>query len=98
MPVVDDVMEARRAVRALVQAVNGLTRHYADTADVRRLKADVGRLDEDLDLLCGTALPRPAAPSAEGRVLEVIADTDYEHSFWMDAEDEGVGRSDRPSS
>jgi hypothetical protein len=24
----------------------------------------------------------------------VIEDRDYEHSFWMDAEDEGLGRSD----
>ena len=96
MPVVDDVMEARRAVRALVQAVNGLTRHYGDTVDVQRLKLDVGRLDGDLDLLCGTALPRRAALAPEPRTLEIIEDRDYEHSFWMDAEDEGLGRSEPP--
>ena len=94
MPVQDDVTAARRAVHALKQAVDGLTRHYADTVDVRRLKADVGRLNDDLDLLCGTALPR-SAPEPPRQPLEVIADTDYAHDFWMDAEDEGLGRSDR---
>lgn len=91
MPVKDDAAAARRAVQALKQAVDGLSRHYADTVDVRRLRADVARLDEDIDLLCGTALPReaPRVP------LEVIPDTDYAHDFWMDAEDEGLGRSDR---
>ncbi len=94
MPVKDDVAAARRAVQALKQAVDGLTRHYADTVDVRRLKADVARLDEDVDLLCGTALPREST-GTERQPLEVIPDTDYAHDFWMDAEDEGLGRSDR---
>ena len=93
MPVQDDAAAARRAVQALKQAVDTLTRHYPDTVDVRRVKADVGRLGEDLDLLCGTALPRSAdAPRPQ---LEVIPDLEYAHDFWMDAEDEGLGRSDR---
>ena len=90
MPVHDDVAAARKAVQTLKQTVAGVTRHYADTVDVRRLKADVARLSEDLDLLCGTAQPRgPAAPPPS---LEVIDDKDYAHDFWMDAEDEGLGR------
>ena len=91
MPVKDDVAAARKAVQALRQAVEGVTRHYADTVDVRRLKADVGRLDDDLDLLCGTALPRET-PQAPRQPLEVIPDTPYAQDFWMDAEDEGLGR------
>ena len=91
MPVQDDVVAARKAVQALKQAVAGLTRHYADTVDVRRLKTDVGRLSDDLDLLCGAAVPRESA-SAGTRPLEVIDDKDYAHDFWMDAEDEGLGR------
>ena len=91
MPVKDDAAAARRAAQALKQAVDTLTRHYPDTVDVRRLKADVGRLTEDLDLLCGTALPRGAdAPRPQ---LEVIPDLEYGHDFWMDAEDEGLGRA-----
>jgi hypothetical protein len=69
MPVKDDAAAARRAAQALKQAVDTLTRHYPDTVDVRRLKTDVGRLSEDLDLLCGTALPResPDAPAPAAR-------------------------------
>jgi hypothetical protein len=91
MPIKDDAAAARQAVQTLKKAVDGLTRHYADTVDVRRLRADVERLDDDLDLLCGTALPREAPEAARPR-LEVIPDVEYEHSFWMDAEDEGLGR------
>ena len=92
MPVKDDAAAARRAVQTLKQAVDALTRPYADTVDVRRLKADVSRLDQDVDLLCGSAVPRETAAP---RVLEVIPDKEYDHDFWMDAEDEGLGRSDR---
>ena len=94
MPVQDDVDAVRRAVTAVEQAVDGLARHYADTNDVRRLRSDVSRLREDVDLLCGTALPRPA-PEFERPPMEVITDTAYAHDFWMDSENEGLGRSDR---
>ena len=93
MPVKDDAAAARRAVQALRQAVDTLSRHYSDTVDVRRIRADVARLDEDLDLLCGSAVPRESA--SRPVVLEVIPDKEYDHDFWMDAEDEGLGRSDR---
>ena len=87
----EDIAVAREAVRAVERAVQAVSRHYGDSADVRRLQLDVGRLGEDLDLLCGKEQPVAAAPV---RPLEVIEDKDYEHSFWMDAEDEGLGRSD----
>ena len=93
MPVKDDAAAARRAVQTLKQAVDALSRHYSDTVDVRRLKADVARLDEDVDLLCGSALPRESADLP--RTLEVIPDKEYDHDCWRDAEDEGLGRSDR---
>jgi hypothetical protein len=91
MPVKDDAAAARRAAQALKQAVDTLTRHYPDTVDVRRLKTDVGRLNDDLDLLCGTALPREV-PAAERPPLEIIPDLEYDHDFWLDAEDEGLGK------
>ncbi len=87
----EDVAVARDAVRALERAVAAVTRHYGESVDARRLQIDAGRLAEDLDLLCGrqaSSAPQPPRP------LEVIEDRDYEHSFWMDAEDEGLGRSD----
>ena len=90
MSVQEDIAVAREAVRALERAVQAVARHYGDSVDVRRLQQDTGRLGDDLTLLCGAeAGAAPAAPQ-----LEVIEDRDYEHSFWMDAEDEGLGRSD----
>ena len=94
MPVQDDAAAARRAAQALKQAVDTLARHYPETVDVRRLQADVGRVGEDIDLLCGSAVPR-GAPDGPRPQLEVIPDLEYAHDFWMDAEDEGLGRSDR---
>ena len=85
----EDIAAARRAVVALEEATAALSRHYNDTVDVRRLKADVARLSGDLDLLCG------APPSARSEPLEIIPDTEYSHDFWMDAEDEGLGASNR---
>ena len=85
----EDVAAARRAVVALEEATAALSRHYNDTVDVRRLKADVARLSGDLDLLCG------APPSTLSEPLEIIPDTEYSHDFWMDAEDEGLGASNR---
>ena len=91
MSVQDDVAGARQAVRTLEQAVHALARHYGDSVDARRLKLDADRVSEDLDLLCGHESAAAAAPV---RPLEIIEDSDYHHSFWMDAEDEGLGRSD----
>ena len=89
----DDVRAARQAVARLRQAVTSLERHYGDSVDRRRLTVDAARLQDDLDLLCGpSALPPPPAPTPP---REVIPDTPYTHDFWMDAEDEGLGSSDR---
>jgi hypothetical protein len=92
MSVQDDVAGAREAVRTLERAVQALARHYGDSLDARRLKLDADRLSEDLELLCGRE--QAVAAAAPVRPLEVIEDRDYDHSFWMDAEDEGLGRSD----
>jgi hypothetical protein len=93
----DDVTAARRAVQQVERSAEALARHYGDTVDVRRLRADAGRLAADLDLLCGAAPPPAAvtrpAPAAVQR--EKIADASYTHDFWMDAEDEGLGRGQR---
>jgi hypothetical protein len=91
MSVQEDVAVARDAVRALERAVSSLASHYGDSVDARRLRLDADRLSEDLELLCGKEQAPPPAPV---RPLEVIEDRDYHHSFWMDAEDEGLGRAD----
>ena len=97
----EDIAAARRAVQSVERAAKSLVRHYGDTVDGRRLLADVGRLGADLDLLCGAApaaaAPKPAPAPAPAK-REVIPDTPYERDFWMDAEDEGIGRYDTRSS
>ena len=85
----EDIAAVRAAVGALDKAVSTLTRHYPESLDVERLRADTGRLSGDLDLLCGE---QPVVPAAPVRPREIIADTSYAHDFWMDAEDEGLGR------
>ncbi len=96
----EDIATARRAVHGVERAVQTLVRHYGDTVDGRRLVSDVGRLGTDLDLLCGTGpAPAPAAqPAAPPPSREAIPDTPYERDFWMDAEDEGLGRYDTRST
>jgi hypothetical protein len=99
----EDIAAARRAAQAVERAVQSLVRHYGDTVDRRRLLADVGRLSPDLDLLCGTAPAQAPAPAPQSATpsppppREVIPDTPYDRDFWMDAEDEGLGRYDTRS-
>jgi hypothetical protein len=88
----EDIAAARRAVAGLERSTEALLRHYGDTVDGRRLRTDVSRLADDLDLLCGTAAPAPAATPVPPPVREKIPDTSYTHDFWMDAEDEGLGQ------
>ena len=86
MPLHDDVNAARNAVRALERAVAALAGHFGDSVDVTRLRTDVERAAQDLELLVGPQTSEPAAPR-----LQVIDDTAYPQDFWMDAEDEGLG-------
>ena len=95
----EDIATARRAVQGVERAVQSLVRHYGDTVDGRRLLADVGRLGTDLDLLCGAApAAKASTPTATPPQREVIPDTPFERDFWMDAEDEGIGRYDTRST
>ena len=58
MALEDDVAAARAAVDEVERASARVTGHFRDSIDVRRLRLDVARLREDLDLLCGA---RPTA-------------------------------------
>ncbi len=80
MSLEQDVAAARGAVDALERACASLTRHSGDTVDARRLRIDVARLRDDLDLLCG--VPRRA-------VHEPFA------AVYGDGDDEGIGGSGR---
>ena len=58
MSLEQDVSAARDAVDEMERACARVSGHFRDGVDVRRLRLDVTRLREDLDLLCGA---RPAA-------------------------------------
>ena len=90
----EDIAATHRAVADLERRAASLTRHYGDTVDARRLLADVGRLAADLELLCGQPVRphSPSPPPAPSRPREGIPDSSYTDGFWMDAEDEGLGR------
>lgn len=90
----EDIAATRRAVQDLERRAASLVRHYGDTVDASRLLADVGRLSADVDLLCGQVpKSRPTPPPSPPPSRQVIPDTSYTDSFWMDAEDEGLGRT-----
>jgi hypothetical protein len=80
MSLEQDVAAARSAVDALEQAVAPLTRHFRDTVDSRRLRVDVARLRDDLNLLCGAATREPHEPFA---------------AVYGDGDDDGIGGSGR---
>jgi hypothetical protein len=80
MSLEQDVAAARRAVDALEQACAPVTRHFGDTVDSRRLRIDVARLRDDLNLLCGARARAAHEPFA---------------AVYGDGDDEGIGGSGR---
>jgi hypothetical protein len=81
MSLEQDVAAARRAIDALEQACGPVTGHFGDTVDSRRLRIDVARLRDDLNLLCG-------APARQ--VHDTFA------AVYGDGDDEGISGSSRP--
>ena len=75
-----DVTAARGAVDALEEACAHVTRHFGDTVDSRRLRVDVARLRDDLNLLCGAAARASHEPFAMA---------------YGDGDDDGTGGSGR---
>jgi hypothetical protein len=75
-----DVAVARQVVEGLEKACLMVTRHFGDTVDARRLRLDVSRLRDDLNLLCG-AQPRTT--------YEPVA------AVYGDGDDDGLGGSGR---
>lgn len=75
-----DVAAARQAVEGLEKACLMVTRHVGDTVDARRLRVDVARLRDDLDLLCGAPARITHEPFA---------------AVYGDGDDDGMGGSGR---
>ena len=82
----DAVAATREALTSLAAAVLRVRTEYGDTLGVRRLTADVDRLNESLDLI-GNPQPghRPSLPTDE--IVE-IPDDPYDESMWQDAQSE----------
>ena len=62
MALADDVTAARNAARALERATAQLVGSYGDDVDARRLRVDVERVLQDLDLPEHTVLRRLVDP------------------------------------
>jgi hypothetical protein len=89
-----DLDNVRHAVTELQSAVRLLRASWGDSLGVRRVTSDVDRLLDDLNEI-GEPLTASEREAAASPTLEVIPDVDYDRSFWMDAEDEGLGAVDR---
>ena len=82
----DCVGAAREALTTLAAAVLRVRNEYGETLGVRRLTADVDRLQEDLDLLGD---PKPGhRPAVDRDQLIAIPDDAYDESMWADAQSE----------
>ncbi len=82
----DAVGATREALTTLAATVLRIRNEYGDTLGVRRLTADVDRLNEALDQL-GDPLPghRPGVSQDE---MVLIPDDPYDESMWQDAQSE----------
>ena len=89
MAVDTEVAVVRGALKTLQQATESALRHLPDNVDARRLRQDLRRLREDIDLLCGAE--QVPAPRVSER--QVIDDAPYPADLWAGVEDEGVGSS-----
>ena len=91
MGVRDDLTAAAGHVAGLRRAVTALSQDLGNTIDVQRLRDDVVRLADDVDLVA-----RAAGVGSQDRAggpgeIVFIPDEDYDPSMWSDVEDEGVG-------
>jgi hypothetical protein len=82
MSLEQDVAAVRRAVDALEQACAPLTRHFGDTVDARRLRLDVARVRDDVNLLC-------SGGRRDAHTGGVYAGDAYA-AVWDDGYDEGI--------
>lgn len=91
MSVRDDLTAAAGHVAGLRRSVTALTKELGNTIDLQRLRDDVVRLADDVDLVA-----RAAGVGSQDRAggpgeIVFIPDEDYDPALWSDAEDEGVG-------
>lgn len=91
MSVNDDLHEAASHVAGLRRAVTSLRRDLGNTIDVQRLRDDVVRLANDVDLVARSAGVGSHERTGGPGEIVFIPDEDYDPAMWADVEDEGVG-------
>lgn len=88
MGVTEDLTAAAGHVAGLRRAVTALSRELGNTIDLQRLRDDVVRLADDVDLVArGAGVGRQDRAGAPGEIV-FIPDEDYDPSMWADADDE----------
>ena len=93
MGVSDDLTAAAGHVAGLRRAVTALSKELGNTIDIQRLRDDVVRLADDVDLVArGAGVGSQDRAGGPGEIV-FIPDEEYDPSLWSDAEDEGVGPS-----
>jgi hypothetical protein len=80
MSLEQDVATARQALDALERACASVTKNVGETVDARRLRSDIGRVRDDLDLLSGGRSYEAYEPFA---------------GVYGDGDDEGLGGAGR---
>ncbi len=88
----DDLTAVQRCLDDLVRSVGRLEQHVGSGLDIRRVRTDADHLRDSLALLKESA--PTLRPQARPEMVS-IPDTPYDRSLWADADDEGLGASDR---
>ncbi|MFI6942132.1 hypothetical protein ACIBI4_22910 [Streptomyces sp. NPDC050418] len=88
----DDLTAVQRCLDDLVRSVARLEQHVGSGLDIRRVRTDADHLRDSVALLKEAAPALPPKPRPE---MVSIPDTPYDRSLWTDADDEGLGASDR---
>ncbi len=87
MPATPELTMLRRTIDELRTTVGALQHRYGEITAVRRLAADVERIELDASDL-DSILPPPEAPPGE---MHMIDDRPLDPALWADADDEGLG-------
>lgn len=91
MGVHEDLARAAGHVGDLRRDLAGIQSCVGTTIDVQRLRDDIARMADDLDLLGrGAGVGTQDRAGAPGEIV-FIPDEDYDPGLWSAADDEGIG-------
>ncbi|WP_415951166.1 hypothetical protein [Streptomyces sp. KLOTTS4A1] len=89
----DELTAAQRCLEDLNRAIARLEQQVSPGLDIRRVHTDAEHLRDSLTLLREAAAPG-TSPQQRPEMVGV-PDAPYDRSLWADADDEGLGASDR---